>query len=136
MLLFIRIDQINDEWIPKKKEYWRKYHFSHVDNRFSAATHFWSPDKNEFNHSYRNLTTNGFFVVLAVRIPGLVDNLNGKVIHRWLWKCAVPVPEAIAKKAYKFYVKNPSDPKATALYVDNLLYPKLSPALDEFDVTQ
>lgn len=135
MLLFIRIDQINDEWIPKKKQYWRKFHFSHVEDRFAPATHYWSPDKNDYRNGYATLETDQHYIVLAMRIPGLNDTVNGKVIHRWLWSNVVPVPEAIIKKAYKFYCKNPSDPKATALYVDQLLYPTLSPALDEFDMS-
>ena len=133
LLIFVRINLVADKWMPNKKEYWREYKFSHVKERFAAANHFWSSDKDEYEHAYAKIEQDKFYVILAYRVPGIGDTLNGKVIHRWLWRSAIEMTEKNIQLAYKFYQKNPTETRIVAKYIDQLNNPRLSEVLDEFE---
>lgn len=134
MLLFLRINKVQDQLNPRTELMERVFQFEHVQNRFSPSDHIWSRDKNSVSHCYRELEQDKFYFIFAHRVHELSDvKKNGRVFHRWVWRAAVELTEKQIRLAYQFFLKNPDQPKLVSQYIDQLRMPSATAFISEFD---
>lgn len=133
MLLYIRINKVQDVYVEKKDEMWRTFDFEHVKNRWKPSDHSWSPDKNSHTHCYKDLEVDKYYLVLAWRVSDIVDTIGGRKYYRWIWRGALELSEKDIRKAYDFYVTNHANTRGCVEYAESLKYPTLTPAVDEFE---
>jgi hypothetical protein len=133
MLLFIRINSINDQVNERTNEMERVFNFEHVAHRFAPNDHIWSRDKDAITHCYRDLKQGEYYMIFAHRVADLDDvKRNGRVFHRWVWRAALQLTEEQIRKVNKFHSKHESEPKLVAEFADFIKHPRILPAIQEF----
>lgn len=125
-LLFLRINNIFDRWVPKKKETWRIFEYEHVGRNWAADDHEFSPDKAEYINCYDDLQKDHYYLLLTTKVPGKVDQLGSETYHRWVWSGCIELTEAQIRKVYQFFKKHNNDMKETIKFAEELIRPTIN----------
>jgi hypothetical protein len=135
MLLFIRINSIQDQYNTRTNEMERVFKFEHVANRFAPNDHTYSTDKDNVSHCYREIEAGEYYMIFAHRVPQLNDTnkRSGKVYSRWVWRGQLLLTEKQIRKVWKFYEKHPDDAKMVGEFADFVKNPRILPIIEEFE---
>lgn len=124
-LLLLRINNVFDRWVPKKKESWRIFEYEHFGRNWAADDHEYSPDKAKFINCYDELQKDHFYLILTTKVPGIVDQLGSETYHRWVWTGCIELTEPQIRKVATFFKKNGQDIKKTITFAENLIRPSI-----------
>lgn len=100
--LFIMVDDIKKEWKNNKQEEWIKIIYTNAGLN-TRQTHYYSPDKDQFEHGYLNLTIGERAVVETYEHPILRDIMpDGTKRGRWIWRNIINLPMHEFTNVFKF----------------------------------
>lgn len=133
-LLFFYLIGKNQQFMKNKQQTWEKYVFQNAGTN-TIQTHYYSPDKDEFQHEYANLYEGERYVVESVKHPTLMDVVDGKPKARWIWRTVIELPKHHFTNVYKFSKKHThGETLLCAIGAYNNVHFPPEPNWEEFDV--
>lgn len=122
-LLFVTIKDKKTKYVPRKREVWTYFEFTHWDKNWSSNDHYYSPDKDQFIHCYDDLEIGRNYVILSSLKDLPADKLGEQEFHRWVWTGALEFEPKQMKKIIAYH-KKVGDIKKTCEYAEDVKYPK------------